>query len=458
MSSYLPDKTYVVCTNQLGVEYKQLTLSENRSAKTVQLGSQSRVFLVVLDKNLTEDFTCKSGWSSGAGTAAVGAGVIVGMAATVGVGLASGLTVAAAVAVIPGIGWIAGGLIAVGCLAYGIWQMMKSPTCSQMIGYEESKWINYHPTVRFDSSNVSLKEKHKALVKNSILKCKEPGGMLLPFISESSAKQAAEAIGYNNRRELATNAAAGFLTGFLLGTGIGGAGAAAGAGFLGMSAPTLSILSTTGAFLGWTAAGHYIITPYVFTPATTWTSENIAQLEGTSSSYDTIKGEAYSKPSGQQWESIPDPAANNDTLQTLYGIRQNMVENGASKKQIAEINKAIVEAQKAGTYKVSEVPAVKTVFENSRNGKYGESVKEIFTNKSGTGTGMNRQGNYEQAGNLKQENIRANNQENIKNLKSATALVVAPFISSYFGNEALRLGAQIYDQDATNSIKVMSEK
>jgi hypothetical protein len=101
-----------------------------------------------------------------------------------------------------------------------------------------------------------------------------------------------------------------------------------------------------------------------------------------------------------------DPAANNDTLQTLYGIRQNMVENGASKKQIAEINKAIAEAQKAGTYKVSEVPAVKTVFENSRNGKYGESVKEIFTNKSGTGTGMNRQGNYEQAGNLKQENIR----------------------------------------------------
>lgn len=446
MSSYLPDKTYVVCTNQLGIEYKQLTLSKSRTETTVQLGSQKRMFLVVLDKNLTEDFTCKSGWSSGAGTAAVGVGIV------------AGLAVAATVAAVPVIGWIIGGAIAAYCLYSGIKQMMQSPTCSQMIGYEESKWINYHPTVRFDSSKVSLKEKHKALVKNSILKCKEPGGMLLPFISESSAKQAAEAIGYNNRRELATNAAAGFLTGFLLGTGIGGAGVAAGTGFLGMSAPTLSVLSTTGAFLGWTAAGHYVITPYVFTPATTWTSENIAQLEGTSSSYDTIKGEAYSKPTGQQWDSIPDPAANNDTLQTLYGVRQNMVENGASKQQIAEINKAIAEAQKAGTYKVSEVPAVKTVFENIRNGKYGDSVKEIFTNKSGTGTGMNRQANYDKAGNLKQESIRANNQENIKNLKSATALVVAPFISSYFGNEALRLGAQIYDQDATNSIKVTSEK
>ena len=108
--------------------------------------------------------------------------------------IASGLTVAAAVSVIPVAGWIAGGLIAVGCLAYGIWQMMKSPTCSQMIGYEESQWINHHQTVRFDSSNVAMKEKHLALVKNSMLKCKEPGGMLLPFISESAAKQAAEAI------------------------------------------------------------------------------------------------------------------------------------------------------------------------------------------------------------------------------------------------------------------------
>lgn len=39
MSSYLPDKTYVVCTNQLGIEYKQLTLSESRTEKTVQLSS-----------------------------------------------------------------------------------------------------------------------------------------------------------------------------------------------------------------------------------------------------------------------------------------------------------------------------------------------------------------------------------------------------------------------------------
>ncbi|WP_159479885.1 hypothetical protein [Chryseobacterium sp. 18068] len=235
-----------------------------------------------------------------------------------------------------------------------------------------------------------------------MLKCKEPGGMLLPFISETSAQQAAEAIGYNNRRELATNAAAGFLTGFLAGTGLGGAGAATGIGYLGMTAPTISVLGTTVSFIGWTAAGHYVINPYVFSPATSWTSENIAQLEGTSDSYGTIKNEANSKPDGQQWGAIPDPAANNDTLQTLYGVKKNMIENGASRQHIAEINTAISEAQKAGTYKAGEVPAVKTVFQNIREGKYGQSVRDVFTNKSGTGTGMNRETNYNRANNIKQ--------------------------------------------------------
>lgn len=434
MSSYLPDKTFVVCTNQLGVEYKQLTLSENRAAQTVKLGSQQRVFLVKLDKNLTSDFTCKSGWSSGAGTAAVGAGVI------------TGLAVAATVATVPVIGWIVGGVIAVGCIGYGIWQMMQSPTCSQMIGYEESKWINHHQTVRFDSSSVQMKEKHLALVKNSMLKCKEPGGMLLPFISESAAKQAAEAIGYNNRREMATNIGAGFFTGFLFGTGIGAA------------AGTLVVLGQTAAFMGWTVAGHYIINPYVFSPLTSETNEIANKIGGTSESYDQIKNGSTQKPEHSERGAIPDPAANNDTLQTLYSVSVNMVKNGASKQQIAEINTAISEAQKAGTYKVSEVPAVKVVMENIKSGKYGEGVKKIFTNKSGTSIGMNRQSNYEKAGNLKQEGIRANKQENFKNLRNAGILIAAPFISSYFGNEAIRLGAEIYDADMGNSISVVSSQ
>jgi len=393
MSSYLPDKTYAVCTNQLGVGYKQFTLSENRTNKTVKLGSQQRVFLVKLDKSLTSDFTCKSGWSSGAGTAAVGAGVL------------TGLAVAATVATVPVIGWIVGGAIAVGCLAYGIWQMMQSPTCSQMIGYEESIWLNHHQTIRFDSSTAVMKEKHLALVKNSMLKCKEPGGMLLPFISESEAKKAAEAIGYNNRREMATNIGAGFFTGFLFGTGVGAA------------AGSLAVLGEAAIFMGWTAAGHYVINPYVFSPATQKTNELANKVSGTSESYDQIKNGTSQKPDHAERDIFPDPAANNDTLQTLYGVLKNMKQNGASKKQISEINLAISEAEKAGTYKVNEVPAVKVALENIKSGKYGKGVKEIFTNKSGNSKGMNRQTNYESASNLKQEGVRANNQENLKNIR-----------------------------------------
>ena len=172
MSSYLPDKVFVVCTNQLGAGYKQLTVDTSlrpSSNQTVSLGTQSKVFLVKIDKKLTSDFVCKSGCSSGAGTVAFGAGVL------------TGLAVAAAVATVPIAGWIIGGAIAIGCLAIALdaWLIATSPTCSMMLGYEESKWMMHHTTVRLDSQNVSLKDKHLALVKNSMLICKEPGGMLL---------------------------------------------------------------------------------------------------------------------------------------------------------------------------------------------------------------------------------------------------------------------------------------
>lgn len=432
MSSYLPDKTFVVCTNQLGITYRQLTISENRTNKTVALGSEQRVFLVKIDKNLTSDFTCKSGWSSGAGTAAVGAGVI------------TGLAIAASVAAVPVAGWIAGGIIAIGCLAYGAWQMLQSPSCSQMVGYEESKWIRHHETVRFDSSNVQMKEKHLALVKSSMLKCKEPGGMLLPFISSEAATAAAEAIGYNNRKEMATNIAAGFFTGFLLGTGLGGA------------ASTLAVFGQVTMFTGWTLAGYYVINPYVFSPATSWTSEKSAQALGTSESYDYIKSNVNAKPEHSERNSVPDPAANNDTMQSLYIIGESLKQNHVNKQHVAEIDKAISAAKKAGTYKISEVPEVKVVLEKIKNGTYGEKAKEIFTNKNGTMKGKNTHRSHTQLENLKKENIVANRKENIKNTRNATILVIAPFVSSFFGNEAIRLGVKIYDNEISNAIRVSS--
>lgn len=463
MGSYLLENVYAVCLNQLGTNYRQLQLSDDRSGenslKTVKLGSESRVFLVKLDKKLSDDFTCKSGWSSGAGTAAVGVGVVAGMAATVGIGVvASGLTVAAAVATVPVAGWIAGGIIAIGCIGYGLWQMMKSPTCSEMIGFEESHWVMHHNTVRFDSSKVKMKNKFLALTKNSKLICKEPGGVLLPFISETLAKQAAEAIGNSNQIELGINVGAGLFSGFLLGFGLGGAGAATGAGLtlggVNISAASLSAISQSLAFGGWTLAGHYVINPYIINPATNFTSDSIAQVEGTTKSYDELKQITNPKPS--QWETLPDPTESNDTLQTLYEVRGRMVQNGASQQHIAEINSAIQSAQNAGTFRAASVPEVNEVLQNVKKGRYGNEIRDMFTNKSGNLRGMNREANYRKATNNRQQNIDRNRTANRKAIGFGVVQLLFPFISSYFGNEAIRLAAEISEQDATNSVSVNS--
>lgn len=318
MGSYLPENVYAVCLNQLGTNHRQLQLSDDRSGenslKTVKLGSESRIFLVKLDKKLSDDFTCKSGWSSGAGTVAIGVGIL------------GGLAVAATVATVPVIGWIVGGGIALYCIGSAIWDVMKSPTCSEMIGFEESHWVMHHNTVRLDSSKVKMKNKFLALTKNSKLVCKEPEGVLLPFISETLAKQAAEAIGNSNQIELG-NVMAGLFSGFLLGFGLGEAGADTGAGLtlggVNISAASLSAISQSLAFGGWTLAGHYVINPYIINPATNFTSDSIAQVEGTTKSYDELKQITNPKPS--QWETLPDPTESNDTIQTLYKVRGRLV-------------------------------------------------------------------------------------------------------------------------------------
>lgn len=126
MAVCLPENVFAVCTNQLSAKNENFKLSSDRKSKTVFLGSKNTVFLVKMDKKLSADFTCKSGWSSGAGTTTFGGGVVLGM-----------LLVAATAATVPVAGWIVGGVIAIAAVGYGIWQMSKSPTCSQMIGFQE---------------------------------------------------------------------------------------------------------------------------------------------------------------------------------------------------------------------------------------------------------------------------------------------------------------------------------
>ncbi|SEP64314.1 hypothetical protein [Epilithonimonas lactis] len=448
MGSYLPDKVYTVCMNQLGTEYKQLTIDNEMRPKanqTVKLGSQNRVFLVVLDKKLTADFKCKSGWSSGAGTVAFGAGIAVGMAATVGVGIAAGLTVAAAVAVIPVAGWIVGGAIAIGCLIWGAVQMMQSPTCSEMIGYEESKWVMHHQTVRFDSQNVSIKEKHLALVKNSKLVCKEPGGVLLPFISETLAAQAAKAIGENNQTEMKWGVAAGFISGFMLGNGFG--------------------WGALGQYVVWMGIGHYALNP-----AANWFGDTTGAALG-NETYDEIKENAYQDP--EWWEDPTENAATinpNDEynapddindIKNLTDIRDNLIKNKGNANHIAQINAALERANaNGGSLSARNNPEMKAVLAKIKAGEFGEEVRRIYTNSRGTMGGMNTTANAQEAIDSKQSNIRANNRANLATGAKAIGgaiQILQPFVCAYYGERAVRLAAEIFDQDATNSVSVISK-
>ena len=76
MSSYLPEKTYVVCTNQTGNDYREL-LADSEKRNVSVFYRDKRAFLTIIDKKLNEDFTCKTSWSKGlAGGAFIGGGWI----------------------------------------------------------------------------------------------------------------------------------------------------------------------------------------------------------------------------------------------------------------------------------------------------------------------------------------------------------------------------------------------
>lgn len=428
MGSYLPDKVFAVCTNQLGTGYKQLTIDNElrpTANQTVKFGSKGRVFLVKLDKKLTDDFTCKSGWSSGVGTAALGASML------------GGLSVALSLSLIPVAGWVAGGLLAVGCVIWGIFQIAKSPTCSEMIGYEESKWVMYHQFVRFDSSNVNLKEKHLALVKNSMLICKEPGGVLLPFISESLARNAGKNIGHMNQLNMGLSTAVMAFTGFMFGLGFGWAAIAQ--------------------FAVWSGVGYAFITPVV---------NEFGSFTGDlfgNETYNKIKENSYQNISYEKDPTEIKPTDNYDIvggimdLTGLFKLKKLLVENGASKNDIAQINEAIKTAQNnGGSMLPSKNPQMKEILSKIKKGEFGQQVKDIYTNKRGNMQGKSTETNARKAISSKKMDVFENRKSAAKGI-GAPIQLLQPFVSAAIAESAVVLGAEIFDQDNNSSISVLSQ-
>lgn len=433
MAVYLPEKVFAVCTNQLNSDPKKFELSNDRPKKTVKLGSQQRVFLVKLDKKLSKDFTCKSGWSSGAGTAAFGGGVVVGM-----------LLVAGTAATVPVAGWIVGGIIAIGAIGYGIWQMMQTPTCSEMIGFQESQWKKHHTTVYFDSNEKRV-DLFLALTKNSLLACKE-GGVLLPFITEAAANNAAESIATNNRVEMGVNIVSGALAGVLFGFSLGTTLPIG--GFLG-GARTLHVLQQTAIFGAWIPVGYLFINPLASTTGG-WLNSN--------ENYDNVKDASISG------TSLPQPADSWDPVTPIKDVREVrslLGQNNASQADINKFNAGIAEAERQGTYSLKNNPELREMVNRMKAGEFGPELQDRVTNKSGNLRGMVNEKNMGSVRDTHNQNSNESIRENIKSarIKSATGAggiltLIAPFIGNYFAERAIRVAADMFVNEDTSSIKV----
>ncbi|MGS2764007.1 hypothetical protein [Sinomicrobium sp. M5D2P9] len=472
MSSYLPEKVFTVCTHNSGSGYgKLLTNPDARGQFTVIFKSKGKPLLTEVDKKLDGQFSCKTGWSSGVGTAAFGAGVV------------AGLAVAATVATIPVAGWIVGGAIALGCLAYGLFQMFKpKPTCSEMIGYQESFWINPHPSVTFDG--------HAAVTKQSMIQCKE-GGFLLPFISESAAASAAEQIGSQNKKEITLTGVGSFIGGMTI-------------GFTGGTSGIIGI----GKSLMWGS----LFSAAVYQPATD--IQTLVIREGyeddTDPYYDNMTGGSPDladiiTPAAP----LPGPAqellaeftpvdeegtASGWNLKTPYDRiqkirthlaeqRRNLLGVRGSEKMIAGLNARIAEIDRAiqtgkeNGFSRNNNPIAAKVFDDARSGKYGNEVRNIFTNNSGNGRGMNRGSNYQNAReNLRQNQSMQNRQNALSQYQSGASTnrtnimthsgmagvsivgLVLPFFTNAVSEGTLQIVAEAAAEDMANGISIMAKQ
>lgn len=441
MSVYLPENSFVVCTKSSVAEYKKLLVSgEVRNFITVQT-KIARPFLVVLDRNLSNNFTkCTTNWNSGFGAAAVGAGVIVGLGATVGLGVAGGLTVAAAIAVVPFAGWIVGGAIAVCCLIYGVSQMLKKPTCIEMVGFEESMWKLPHPTVRFDGKNVEIKEKHNALLNTSFLVCKE-GGILMPFIDENKAKEAAEVIKKNNDIDFWTTGSISFFCGFMCGFGMTG---------------TTSILAGFGSFALWTGGGLFVIQPI-----SNAIGYSIAQ-NSENENYNRIRENAEQS----YWPSISDVSPDDNI--DIEGAINILTAAGVNSQGKSELTTMIKVASKGGAGSTfNNIKELSIKYPNGYNllqqikaGEYGQSTYKAFYNSKGNLRGMNRTNrtNANQAANKIPASSRMQTFNRIGSLAAVALACIQPGFSTWLGEKTIEAAANIWAADYTNSISVVSSQ
>lgn len=425
MSSYLPEKCYVVCTNHMGLGYRQLERAGGeRTEFTVIFKAGQRPWLTREDKKLSEDFECKNKWASPVAFGAFGAGL--------GTGVAIVAVTGAAVGWIPVAGQIVLGVVAVACIAYALYSFFTSKSkCSDRLASPASQWIIFHQTVTFNGFN--------AVNKRSILKCQEPGGFLLPFISESLAAEAARSIGLNNIADIGLNGLASAVSGlFVAFAAIPAAGASAG----------MALFSTAGQFSIGMAVGKYIINPI-----TDAEREGLRNILGGGEIYDNMNATPDSQSDGIDPSTEWYPGDTVEVVKDLRSMREMARQNGASQQSIEQLNEAIRSSEGNRSLSPDKNPAMRQVVQNIKEGVYGNEVRNMFRNRSGNMRGMNRLANYERAVSAKNESIRtnrANQRESGGKVLGNLLQIFQPFISTFFSEQARSAAAQYAEQDLAN--------
>ncbi|TWP25270.1 hypothetical protein ETU10_01150 [Apibacter muscae] len=190
--SYIPkDKVFAVCTYQLSSAPQKF--SNTREKPTVFYKNNQQPVLNIEDRNLDNNFTCKSPANILGSIIAFGAGLALALSGPV--------------------GWIVAG-VAIAATAAVLYTVYVHKCTSPL---SKGQWHLTHSSVRINGKI--------AVTGASLLKC-GTGGILTPFFSEAAAKQAASDVASNNRWELGLNIVGSFAAGLSLPGAFSSVGAA----------------------------------------------------------------------------------------------------------------------------------------------------------------------------------------------------------------------------------------
>ncbi len=391
-SSYLPEMTYGVCTNQMNSEPGKLVAT--RATRSVFY--KEKVLLTKVDKNVEIAFTCKSPVNMAAAFLAFGAGLLV---------VASGP-----------IGWcIAGAALAAGAIyAYKAY----THKCTKYL--QNGNWTLINEKVYFD--------KQKALTIQSMLSCKN-GGVVKPFFSYSLAKAAAIKIQENNIKETMVTTAISFAAGILGPASVKGISTFRGASI---------ILGTNVAGLG-----------------VTWTLQ-YGQREFHRSDSDFAHNSVYQNMNNEVdknsfFQPLDDPSDPN-AIPTTDDIK-HMMSEGKNASYNQNLNNQLSSYERMTTAQLRDNQSYRQLVKDIQKGKYGQGLKQemqnLYKKNKATSSSLKKGLNYT----ANQANSSFKNAlKSASKVGSSATLFFVPLLGTYFSEEARKSLAEEAVRDLTNGI------